>query len=155
MKFLCDQMLGTLAKWLRLFGFDVFYSNDRLSDDELIKIAVKEKMTIISRDKELIKRSEKQNLTTIFIKTIVLDEQLVKVASISPIEEKKILTRCNLCNTIIENIDKSDVEGSVPIKVFENNDEFWYCKKCKKYYWRGTHYDKIIKKYIDLKKKHQ
>jgi len=69
MKFLCDQMLGTLAKWLRLFGFDVFYTNNRLSDDELLQISTKEKRVIISRDKELILRGEKRKLTTILMET--------------------------------------------------------------------------------------
>ena len=39
MKFLCDQMLGTLAKWLRLLGFDTFYASSDISDDELLKLA--------------------------------------------------------------------------------------------------------------------
>jgi len=54
MKFLCDQMLGTLAKWLRIYGFDTFYANYKISDEELIKISKDEKRVLISRDKELI-----------------------------------------------------------------------------------------------------
>ena len=56
MKFLCDQMLGTLAKWLRLLGFDTFYANDEIKDDILLLIAKKENRAIITRDKELIFR---------------------------------------------------------------------------------------------------
>ena len=41
MKFLCDQMLGTLAKWLRIYGFDTFYANSETGDDELLRIAKK------------------------------------------------------------------------------------------------------------------
>jgi uncharacterized protein with PIN domain len=38
MKLLCDQMLGTLAKWLRIMGFDTFYANAETSDEDLLKI---------------------------------------------------------------------------------------------------------------------
>lgn len=153
MKILCDQMLGTLAKWLRLFGFDVFYANDKLSDDELLQIALKEKRVIISRDKELIIRGKKKNLITILIKTTDIDEQLCQILKISPIDENTVLSRCNLCNTVLEQIDKSSVEEFVPKKIFENNKDFWYCNKCKKYYWKGSHYNKIIEKIDEIKKK--
>jgi len=54
MKILCDQMLGTLAKWLRIMGFDTFYANAEMSDEDLLNIAKGENRTIFTRDKELI-----------------------------------------------------------------------------------------------------
>ena len=86
MKFLCDQMLGTLDKWLRLFGFDVFYTNDPLSDDKLLKIAFSENRTIISRDKELIIRGKKRNIKSIMMETTKIDDQLAQILKIQPID---------------------------------------------------------------------
>ena len=54
MKFLCDQMFGTLAKSLRICGFDTFYANTRQTDDELMKIARNEGRILVSRDKKLL-----------------------------------------------------------------------------------------------------
>ena len=70
MKFLCDQMLGTLATWLRLFGFDTFYANAEMDDDELLKIAEKENRVLITRDKELIIRAKKKNIKVIESKSL-------------------------------------------------------------------------------------
>ena len=39
MKFLCDRMLGTLAKWLRIYGFDTFYANSETDDAKLLEIS--------------------------------------------------------------------------------------------------------------------
>lgn len=153
MKFLCDQMLGTLAKWLRVLGFDTFYANNTTTDDGLLQIAKSEKRTIISRDKELITRGKKKNLTTIEITSTYLDEQLNQVLKLIHIDEQYVLSRCTLCNTILKAIEKNQVEGKVPEKVFENNDKFWFCKKCDKYYWKGSHYEKIINKIEEIKKK--
>ena len=153
MKLLCDQMLGTLAKWFRILGFDTFYANNTMADDELLHIAKNENRIIISRDKELIMRGKKKNLTTIGITSTYLDEQLNQVLKLIPIDKQYILSRCTICNTILKIREKSRVEGEVPEKVFENNDMFWFCKKCGKYYWKGSHYEKIINKIEEIQKK--
>ena len=153
MKFLCDQMLGTLAKWLRLFGFDTFYANAEIDDRELLKIAKNEDRIIITRDKQLIEMGIKQNLKIVKISSTDLDEQLNHILKDVEINRKNVLSRCSICNSIIEEIIKNDVEDKVPKRVFNNNEKFWYCSKCNKIYWAGTHYDKILTKLNMIKKK--
>ncbi len=144
MKILCDQMLGTLAKWLRIFGFDTIFANSELTDKDLLNIAKSENRIIISRDKELIIRGKKENITVISIETTDLDLQLNQVLKHLKIDKKSILSRCTLCNTELEKIDKSIVKGKVTSKVFENNDNFLFCLKCNKFYWMGSHYDEMM-----------
>ena len=146
MKLLCDQMLGSLAKWLRILGFDTYYANAESSDLKLIKIAINEDRVVISRDKELIYRCKKQNLSVIEIKDIDLDLQLKKVLSKFKIDKNNILSLCSICNSRITLVDKKKVKGKVPEKVYENKEKFWYCKRCNKYYWAGSHYLKILDK---------
>lgn len=152
MRFLCDQMLGTLAKWLRLFGFDTYYANSEIDDNKILEIAENEKRVLISRDKELIIRAKKKNVDFFEVKTTDLDQQLKLVLNNIDIDEKAILTRCSLCNSLVEEIDKEDVVDFVPEKVFKNNDKFWFCSNCVKYYWMGSHYDKIISNLKKIKK---
>lgn len=150
MKFLCDQMLGTLAKWLRIYGFDTFFADSEVDDGILLNIAKKEKRILITRDKELIQRCEKQKINCINIITTNLDEQIQTVLKNIKIDEKQILSRCSICNNILENIDKSYVKNHVPKNIFENNEKFWYCSKCKKYYWVGSHYINMKNKIKNL-----
>jgi len=152
MKFLCDQMLGSLARWLRLFGFDTFYANSEISDDEVLRIAENENRILITRDKELIIREKKKKIQLIETSLVDLDEQLIHVVKKEFIDEKMILSRCSLCNTILEEIKKNDVKTKVPEKVFLNNDRFWFCSKCDKIYWMGSHYNKIQSKIDQIKK---
>jgi hypothetical protein len=56
------------------------------------------------------------------------------------------LSRCIICNTNIKEISKNKVEGKIPENVFKNNEKFWFCPRCDKIYWTGTHTDKMIKK---------
>src|SRR5512139_2273930 len=53
--FVADVMLGRLAKWLRIAGFDVLYSN-RYSDDELVALSRRERRILLSRDTRLLVR---------------------------------------------------------------------------------------------------
>ena len=150
MKILCDQMLGTLAKWLRICGFDTYYENNFIDDNDLLEIAEKDNRVLITRDKELIYNAKRRNIDVIQINTIDIDEQLKIIIKKYSVEKDLILSRCLLCNSIVKPIKKEDVEGKVPEKVFENNENFWYCKKCKKYYWKGTHFENMIKKINNL-----
>ena len=146
MKILCDQMLGTLAKWLRILGFDTFYVNVKMSDEDLLNIAKGENRTIFTRDKELIIRGKKKNLNVIAIEATDLDLQLNQALKHVNIDEKSILSRCTLCNTVLDAVEKNKVQGKVPSKVFEKNEKFWFCSKCNKFYWMGSHYNKMINK---------
>jgi len=155
MKILCDQMLGTLAKWLRILGFDTFYANAEMSDEDLLNIAKGENRAIFTRDKELIKRVKKKNLNVIAIETTDLDLQLNQVLKHVNIDEKSILSRCTICNTVLDTVEKNKIQGKVPNKVFQNNEKFWFCSKCDKFYWMGSHYNEMINKIDKIKKLQQ
>jgi len=146
MKFLCDQMLGTLAKWLRIYGFDTYYASRDIKDLELIEIAKKESRVLITRDKELLFGAKRENLHVIEITSTDLEEQIGKILSVFKTDSKKYLSRCLICNSLLEEIGKEKAKGKIPKKVFENNKKFWLCKKCKKIYWRGTHYENMLSK---------
>jgi len=155
MKILCDQMLGTLAKWLRILGFDTFYANAEMPDEDFLNIAKGENRTIFTRDKELVIRGKKKNLNIISIETTDLDLQLNQVMRHVTIDEKSILSICTFCNTILDTVEKNKVQGKVPSKVFEKNEKFWFCSKCNKFYWMGSHYNEMIKKISKIKKLQQ
>mgnify|MGYP006291024309 CR=1 FL=1 len=150
MKFLVDQMLGTLAKWLRFFGIDTYYATQSIHDDELLRIAKKENRVLVTRDKELILRAQKRDIQVIPVFTRDLDEQLKKVLAQTTVDSTQILSRCSLCNTQLISIDKEKVKDKVPENVYQTNETFWICPTCHKIYWRGSHYDKILQKINSL-----
>jgi uncharacterized protein with PIN domain len=146
MKFLCDQMLGTLAKWLRIYGFDTFYANSEIDDSKLLDISKNENRILITRDKTLIQIACRENIKTINIKTKEIDKQISIVLSNIKLDKTKILSRCIICNSLIVEIKKKNVKGKVPERVFNNIEKFWFCKRCDKIYWKGSHYEKMVEK---------
>jgi uncharacterized protein with PIN domain len=155
MKLLCDHMLGSLAKWLRIFGYDTFYPTPETTDDELLRIANEEHRLIISRDKELIARGKKKSLLVLEIHTTNLEEQITQVLHHIGFDTTMLLTRCIVCNTPLLAVEKRTVEPHVPPKVFETRDAFWFCPVCVKYYWKGTHYENMIEKINGFQKKNK
>ena len=145
-------MLGTLAKWLRIYGFDTFFPNDMIDDSELIEICKKEDRILITRDKNLVIWARRENITTIKIKSIDINDQIRTVISEKEIDSKKFLSRCIICNSLVEDIKKVDVKGKIPKKSYENNERFWYCKKCDRIYWKGSHFENMIIKINMIKK---
>ena len=139
-------MLGSLAKWLRIFGYDTVYPDAMTNDDEILKSAKSEERLLLSRDKELIQRAKKALIPVLEIHTTELSEQLAEVLTRIPPDKKVILSRCTLCNTPLVSVEKKNVQAFVPEKVFRNRDDFWFCPMCKKYYWMGTHYENMMKK---------
>jgi hypothetical protein len=139
-------MLGTLAKWLRIYGFDTYYAKSDVKDSELLKISKIENRMLLTRDKELIYQARRENIKTFEIKSTDIDKALIDILSDIKIDKNKILSRCILCNSVIEEISKEKVKEKVHERVFNNNKKFWYCKKCNKIYWKGTHYEKMKEK---------
>jgi uncharacterized protein with PIN domain len=141
MKYLCDEMLGTLAKWLRIIGYDVCYIKG-VQDKELIEKAHLEARILLTRDKDLAKACE----NSFYINSKILEEQLISVIRHFSliIDVKKVLTRCTICNRELIPENKAEVRDYVPPYIFANHDDFWICRTCNRIYWKGSHVDTMI-----------
>lgn len=150
MRFIVDSMLGKLAKWLRILGWDTLYYN-KLEKGGMIKIAQAENRIILTRDTKLLARRDLNKL--VFIKDNNYGLQLREVLDelSLTIDSNKLLSRCLLCNKLLEKIPLEEVEGKVPEYVWQHNRKYSFCSLCKKIYWRGTHVDKALQmiEYLD------
>ena len=54
-KFIVDNNVGKLAKWLRMMGYDTLFFNGS-NDSDMIAIALAEGRVILTRDTQIIKR---------------------------------------------------------------------------------------------------
>jgi len=138
-KFLCDHMLGTLAKWLRLLGQDTGYPGP-LGDVELGAIAQDEGRVLLTRDRELAQRVS----GAYRVKSDELEEQLLDVARRFRLDLEGSMTRCSVCNGELESVRKTQVKDRVPDGVYARQEEFWRCVSCGRFYWHGSHWDNVM-----------
>jgi uncharacterized protein with PIN domain len=135
MRFLVDAMLGTLARWLRVLGFDTYFARD-LNDDDIVELANRESMTLISRDRALCERVP----GSIHMAEVGLETQLMSIISGHRPDRTLFLSRCLECNGVLGQVEKFLVITQLPDSVRELHEEFWQCPGCKKVYWKGSHY---------------
>lgn len=142
MRFVVDCMLGKLARWLRLSGYDVIYS--KLTDEEILEISRKERRVILTRDKVLHAKACKYNEQSIYIRdsdVISQLQQLVHELGIKIHDDPKY-SLCPVCGGEILEISKKEAKGKAPEEIIKNR-RLYACKKCGKIYWEGTHWNKI------------
>lgn len=151
MKFIADIMVGKLSRYLRMAGYDVLYKNTA-TDDEIIKTALKTGRVVLSRDSLMLTRKEFKNgrIKYLLIRDDRLKNQLEQVRSELGLSLKPNLIRCIECNSMLVGATKEDVKNKVPPYVYKTQQNFMYCKRCNKYYWRGTHYHNIKNTFLDI-----
>ncbi len=149
MKFIADCMLGKLARWLRILGFDVAYFS-RIEDEDLIRLAAREKRIILTRDHELIKKAlKKKSLKqrALLIESEKWEEQVDQVLDHFRLREKiNPNSRCLECNEKLKILPRNRAKNLVPPFVYEKIDSFAICPACGRVFWKGTHFRDMEKK---------
>lgn len=136
-------MVGKLARWLRILGFDVAYSN-AFGDDEIINLSESEHRIILTRDRGLAARRHGDRC--LLIESGDYREQLAQVMRTYHLEHFNVLSRCLECNTPLETIDKDAAFEKVPPFVYLTQERFAACPSCHRVYWHGTHADEMLKR---------
>ena len=146
MRFLVDGMLGGLARWLRILGQDVRYDAST-EDNELLRIAYEENLTLLTRDEELYQRAIAKRISSALVLGETEEERLAQIASTFGLHLYVDMaeTKCPECGAGLKETPKSDVVDEVPKGSLKLYDRFWKCtnQNCGKVYWVGSHWDRI------------
>jgi len=142
-KFILDVNLGKLARYLLIGGFDTLYSNS-YKDKEIAEISARENRILLTRDRDLLKRSRIQRGHWIRSQNAVHQYQAVlKRFDLSG--SVSLYSRCPQCNGNLRQVDKKDILDSLAPKTAMYYDNFKVCDGCGKIYWKGSHYYNFIK----------
>lgn len=148
MKFVVDHMLGRLAKWLRILGYDTVYSPN-LDDPDLVRISQAEGRLLLTRDTGIARR---KGIECLLIDSDRLEVQLAQVARHCGLDfSNETMSRCLRCNVALDEVDKEAVRGMVPEYVWQNQSQFRCCPVCARLYWRGTHWERMRERIAALK----
>lgn len=158
MKFIVDCMLGKLAKWLKILGFDAIYLN-KAEDRDLLRLARREKRVLLTKDQELLQAAA--GLPRLFVESDNWQEQLTQVLEAFRLRNRaKPHSRCLLCNVELKRIPKGMARNLVPPFVFERAPSFAICPTCGRVFWPGTHFEdmdlkiaRILRKRTNRRKK--
>lgn len=147
-RFILDVHLGKLARYLRMLGFDAAYEQDQ-DDAAIIDLSLQQQRVILTRDLGILK----QNRVThgYWLRHDEPGRQLREVLlALDLFRQLQPFTRCMDCNGRIRLVDRKAVRGQISPNTFQQFQAFWQCRDCRKIYWRGSHYEGMLRQVNEI-----
>ena len=136
-RFVADRMLGKLAKWLRVLGYDVVYLK-RAGEEEILK-RLQEGRTLLTRNRRARLWQGKGEIFMVVDNDPRMQlREVVKGLRLQEFDDA-IFSRCLNCNHPLEAVKREEVREEVPDYVYQKEKEFHRCAECGKVYWHGSH----------------
>ncbi len=152
LKFIVDNNVGKLAKWLRMMGYDTLFF-DGSDDSQMVATALDEGRVILTRDTQIMRRQvvTSGRLKVILVKSDEAEQQMRQVVETLNLDcQFKLFTICLECNQPLEERSKQQVQDLVPPYVFQTQSQYMECPACHRIYWQGTHWQAMNKKLAKL-----
>lgn len=140
MDFVCDTMLGSLSKWLRLLGIKTIY-NPQSNSKENFLTARRENSIFLTKNTHYMNYDR-----TLFLFSDSIVDQIKEINDCYENFSKHIKTfsLCSDCGSCLSDISKENIKEKIPVYVYYKFDNYKICSKCNKIYWKGSHYKKIL-----------
>jgi len=139
-KFLADCMLGKLARWLRILGYDTKYFR-YLDDPQIVALARFEHRTLLTKDQALAKSASD---VAYLVSPSRVEEQIQEVLKTFRLTYPTPFPRCPYCNELLFDLSQEEAKKEVPLFVSLTFFQFKKCPRCHRIYWPGTHWQRII-----------
>jgi len=146
-RLLLDVMLGKLATYLRMCGYDAAYALDRgiEADDPIVALARTEERTLLTRDRGLAARTD----DAVLLSAREPVEQLRELRAAGfRLELPDRPVRCSRCNGVVEAVDGDEpTPGYAPDPA---GTDVWRCRDCGQCFWRGSHWADVAATLAEL-----
>ncbi|GIX49782.1 MAG: hypothetical protein KatS3mg131_3993 [Candidatus Tectimicrobiota bacterium] len=136
-RFIADAMLGRLARWLRVLGYDTAY-RAHIADAELVQQARAEGRVVLTRDRALPRQWRLERYLLLHAEAPLAQvRQVVEAFGLG--WQERLFSRCLCCNEELQAAPGQDVAARVPSYVRQQQQRFLICPHCRRIYWEGTH----------------
>jgi len=155
-KFIADNNVGKLAKWLRVVGYDTLLFKEK-DDVKMIEIAFSEGRAILTKDAQIIKR---RLVTDGKLKAILIRHDDPKAQLRETVKTLNLnyhfrpFSLCLECNQMLIPRSKEEVQDLVPTHVFKTQEQYMECPSCHRIYWQGTHWQAMARELRELAQRH-
>lgn len=147
-RFAADAMLGRLAKYLRILGYDTLW-DPALTPAALWRIAEREGRIMLSGNRRL--RCELPGADYLCVPMMDPVRQLallVRRLELLPRGRSRgrLFSRCIRCNRVLEPLPTEQARRKVPEAVLRRYDRFFTCPECRYAFWMGSHVRNTLRK---------
>jgi hypothetical protein len=147
-RFILDNHLGKLARYLRMLGLDCLY-DPSLQDIELAEISHQDQRILLTRDRRLLMR--KIIYSGYFVRAKQPQQQATEIIQRFSLSDKiHPFLRCIRCNHLLRPVEKETVLERLQPKTRLYYNKFHICSHCNQIYWQGSHYERMLNLINDL-----
>jgi uncharacterized protein with PIN domain len=142
LRFLCDEMLSGLARWLRIAGYDAAMVEPGLPDRLILDQAIAERRTMLTGDRRIMQMRGTRGHVLVLSGNGIdacareLTDQLGVDWHFDP------FSRCVLCNLPLDSADDSE-RARLPPAVRQRPGLVNICPGCRRLYWEGSHVERM------------
>jgi uncharacterized protein len=151
-RFIADAMLGRLARWLRILGYDTAYEKV-IEDEALIERALREDRWLLTRDRRLALRKLLRGCHTL-IDSDQVEGQLHQIHRDLQLDldmNHRRDYRCADCNVLLISMPRNEAAPLVPPYVAQRYQEFLQCSRCRQVFWRGSQWEDLRARIVAIK----
>jgi len=151
-RFVADAMLGSLARKLRIFGFDTLYVNEG-TDEEIMRLAKAGDRILLTSDVELCKRSNAAGARALLVTGSDDRSRMASLSGAAPGFSRRLdlgESRCALYGEL-EEVGRDVAEASLPGRRARHRT-YYRCESCGKLYWHGKHWERLRRLNSQLRK---
>lgn len=132
-------MLGKLATYLRMCGYDTAYALDRNleADDRLLELAREEGRLLLTRDVALAQRAGKNGF---LLESRDVTDQLRELSAAGFELELGEPARCSACNGELVAVEEKSTPEYAPTV---EEEAVWRCTDCGQHFWKGSHWTSV------------
>jgi uncharacterized protein with PIN domain len=150
-KFIVDNNVGKLARWLRIMGYDTVCF-DGGDDRRMINLALGTGRVLVTRDRQMMKR---RVVTSGRLKAILIEkdgwlDQLRQLVQVMNLKVVGAFTLCVECNKALVPRRKEDVQDRVPPYVYRTHSQYMQCPACQRVYWQGSHWEAMRRRLEEM-----
>ena len=138
LRFLCDEMLHRLARWLRAAGYDTTVAAGGASDREVLSQARAERRWLLTRDRGLVERRDAAGWV-IWIDGETTTQQAGALSSRIGLDWLHApFSRCLVCNRGLRPATRME-QDAAPALPPAGHAAILTCDGCRRLYWPGGH----------------
>lgn len=142
LRFLCDEMLSGLARWLRIAGYDAATVEAGLPDRLVLARAIAERRTMLTGDRRIMQMRGSRG------RVLVLSGNGIDACARELTDRLGLdwhfdpFSRCVLCNLRLESAGDNE-RARLPPAVGQRPGLVNICPGCRRLYWEGGHVERM------------
>ncbi len=139
LRFLCDEMLHRLGRWLRGAGYDTLIAPEGMDDAALLALALAESRLMLTRDRAILQRRRAVEVVVLVDGDSVHHQahSLTRAVGVDWLADP--FSRCLVCNTPLVTEPPAGFAERVPPSVLQAGLPIHHCPGCDRLYWPGSH----------------